>query len=87
MESRKFFMITFSLALILAGFLGIASFAKGEAQACGLNQTATCAAGSGSITGSVTGALQSGGVITGIAALFMVAIGAFILIASLRSRE
>ncbi len=84
-------MITISLAMILAGGLGILSFIKGRltgAAACNLNETiSSCSANSGSITGAVVGALQSGGLMTGIVALFVVALGALILITTMRQKE
>jgi hypothetical protein len=91
MNSKKFFMTTLSLALIFAGLLGVWSFAKGGInglKACSLNETAiaSCTTG-GSITGGVVGTLQSGGLITGIVALFVVAFGAIILINTMRSKD
>ncbi len=84
---NKGFMIAMSLALILAGILGIFSVVKGSSdggiKACSLNQTITC--NTGSITAGVIGTLQSGGIITGIVALFVVALGAVILINSMKS--
>ena len=93
-SSKKFFMVTVSLALILAGLLGIVSFFKGGgfhgAKTCALNQTlsSSCTAVTGnSITGGVVGALQAGGLITGIVALFVTALGAVILVNTMRSQE
>jgi hypothetical protein len=91
---NKPFMITISLALIVAGLLGILSLVKvggiNGAKACALNQSisSSCTAVTGgSITGGVIGTLQSGGIITGIVALFVVALGAVILINTMKSQE
>lgn len=94
-KNKKSFMITISLALIVGGILGILSFVKSginSSKACALNQTLsactnTTAVTGGSITGGVVGALQSGGIVTGIVALFVVALGAVILINTMRTKE
>jgi hypothetical protein len=89
MDGKKFSMVTVSLALIFAGILGVWAVAKGgvsNLKACSLNETVTCA-NANTITGAVVGTLQSGGLITGIVALFVVALGAVILINTLRSKE
>jgi hypothetical protein len=95
-KNKRFFMITISLALIVAGLLGILAFVKGGGfggnnAACPLNQTlSTCTNATvtgGTITGGVVGALQSGGIITGVVALFVVALGALILINTMRTKE
>jgi hypothetical protein len=97
MKNKKRLMITVSLALILAGLFGILAFVKGGGfggnsnAACPINQTISACTNAtvtgGSITGGVVGALQSGGIITGVVALFVVALGALILINTIKSQH
>jgi hypothetical protein len=90
-KNKRFFMITISLALIVAGILAVLSLVKAggiNGKACALNDSVSAACTTGStITGGVIGTLQSGGIITGIVALFVVALGAVILISTMRSSE
>ena len=95
MKNKKRLMITVSLALILAGLFGILAFVKGGGfggnnTACPLNQTLSACTNAtvtgGTITGGVVGALQSGGIITGVIALFVVALGALILVNTMKSQ-
>jgi hypothetical protein len=90
MDRKKFFPIAISIALILAGIVGLIGFIKGitlqkTVQICSINASSSCE--NGSITGAVVGALQAGGIITGIVALFVLLIGVVILVNSMRSRE
>lgn len=88
MRNKKFFLNVISIALITGGILAILAVTKGGASglaACTINETSKCS--TSTITGGVIGALQSGGVITGVIALFVVGLGAVILINSMRSRS
>jgi len=89
MDGKKFLPIAISVAMILAGIIGLIGFIKGltlqkAVQICNINSTCT---DNTSITGAVVGVLQAGGVITGIVALFVLFLGVIILVNSMRSRE